>query len=216
MTHNARFLIPLALLALAVACLPGIQAAPSATPVPTDTVTAPLPTATPVPPTATATQVVSVPAGWSVFTSTLCRYQIGYPLGATESGDDATGCYARFDLPLIDADTNLGEKFLEIYARAGETECKAPSLSAYQPEPPAMREIGGEVFLVEAGGDAGAGNYYDWTAYSTMKDDLCISLMFTLHSTNAMFYDPPIEEYDATAESAIFEEMVKSFTWTTP
>ena len=117
---------------------------------------------------------------------------------------------------MIDPDTNLGEKFLEVYARSDETECQAPTLSAIQGGPPVTREIGGEIFLVESGGDAGAGNYFDWTAYSTMAGDVCVSLVFTLHATNALFYDPPIEEYDAVAESALFEQMVATFAWLAP
>ncbi|NPV56947.1 MAG: hypothetical protein HPY76_09815 [Anaerolineae bacterium] len=222
----ARFLVPLGLLALVLACLPGGKVAPTATPAVSQTETLPPATATlpestatasPIPPTEAPTEGVSLPAGWEWFSSELCRYRIGYPPGSSVSDDDVTGCYVRIDLPVVEG-TNLGEKYLAIYASFGGGECKSPFGAGYAPRETStgMQEIGGDLFLVEAGADAGAGNYYDWTSYSTSQGDTCASLSFMLHSTNALFYDPPIPEFDRDAESAIFIQMVETFEWLAP
>jgi hypothetical protein len=65
-----------------------------------------------------------------------------------------------------------------------------------------------------SGSDAGAGNYYDFTAYTTTQGDTCVSLSFVLHSTAAQNYTPPLPEFDRNAESAVFEQIVATFQWT--
>ena len=46
-------------------------------------------------------------------------------------------------------------------------------------------------FLKQSGQGAGAGNRYDWTAYSTTINNSCISLAFVLHSANPGNYATP-------------------------
>jgi hypothetical protein len=65
---------------------------------------------------------------------------------------------------------------------------------------------------MESGGDVAAGNFYEWTAYSTIKGDACISLTFVLHSHPAQVYRPPLPAFDEEAESAVYLTIMQSYT----
>jgi hypothetical protein len=74
----------------------------------------------------------------------------------------------------------------------------------------------GIAFIKESGSDAGAGNLYQWTAYSTLKGSTCISLGFVLHSNNPGNFATPPPVFDQNAESAVFEEIMSTFGWLNP
>jgi hypothetical protein len=79
------------------------------------------------------------------------------------------------------------------------------------PEQTAAQHVtaaGGIAFLKESWSDAGAGNVYHVTGYSTLKSATCVSITFILHSSNPQMYDTPPPDYDAVAESAVFGEML--------
>jgi hypothetical protein len=71
--------------------------------------------------------------------------------------------------------------------------------------------INGLSFVRESGQDAGAGNFYDWVAYSTLKGTNCISLSFVLHSTNPGNYPTPPPTFDMAAESAVFSTIMSTY-----
>jgi hypothetical protein len=182
---------------------------------PAATAAEPLPLAsdTPgLPPTFELRPTEAGPAAWPcydnewAFPFTLC-----YPPDA--SLIPLSPSSARIDLP-IEPDTNLAEKWLEIVVTEGQAECRGPMGSL---EPPETVTIMGPYnaldFLRESGGDAGAGNFWNWVSYSTAWGDTCVSLTFTLHSTNPLNYDPPITEFDEAAETAVFDMIMATFYW---
>lgn len=149
--------------------------------------------------------------GWLTYANADCSFQIRVPPGSiiTPGADsDIIG------LPFVPG-TNLSEKYIEVTCRTGVVPCESPYAEGFAPGslPVEIRNINGTTFAVMSGGDAGAGNYYNWTAYSTSTGSLCIDLSFMLHSVNAMNYTPPIPEFDQAAESAIFDEIMATFTW---
>jgi hypothetical protein len=73
--------------------------------------------------------------------------------------------------------------------------------------------INGISFLKQTGGDAGAGNIYQWVAYSTFLENVCVSLDFILHSHNPGVYPTPPPEFDYTAEVVIFDQIVSTYVW---
>jgi len=73
--------------------------------------------------------------------------------------------------------------------------------------------VDGASFLRQEGADAGAGNFYEWVAYSTSTDCGCVSLSFVLHSLNAMNFPTPPPLFDPVAESAVFDEILSTFVW---
>jgi hypothetical protein len=73
--------------------------------------------------------------------------------------------------------------------------------------------INGISFLKQTGGDAGAGNLHEWVAYSTLKNNDCISMDFVLHSLNPGNFATPIPVFDKAAESAVFTQVMSTFSW---
>jgi hypothetical protein len=155
---------------------------------------------------------VAIPADWQSFTDSDYGIALSFPpqgeLVATQPGN------VRINLP-FESGTNLQEKYLEIDLQRGGGECASPIASGYDPAS-IQREIAvinATEFMRQTGGEGAVGNYYSWQAYTTQRDEVCASLTFVLHSTNAMFYDPPLSEYDETAEAAVFADILGTFTW---
>jgi hypothetical protein len=66
--------------------------------------------------------------------------------------------------------------------------------------------INGINFLVENGTDAALGNIYEWKAYSTVRNNACVSMNFILHSANN---GAPV--FDRTAEAGVFDTVMTTF-----
>jgi hypothetical protein len=73
--------------------------------------------------------------------------------------------------------------------------------------------INGISFLKETGEDGTAGHINKWTAYSTTRDNACISLDFVLRAANPGVFTTPPPLYDEAAESLVFGQIVSSFEW---
>jgi hypothetical protein len=218
-THKAR-LIPILLILPLIACsifegTPTEEPAPplSDTP-PAEPSPLPPPSEAPpaIPPTIEIPTVGPVTGDWPCYSNeSAFAFTICYPPDAGLIPLSPSN--ARIDLSIA-PDTNLAEKWLEIIVSEAADECSGPHGST---EPPETVTIAGPYnemdFLRESGGDAGAGNFYEWVSYSTSWSGTCVSLTFTLHSTNPLFYDPPIAEFDRAAESAIFDEILATFYW---
>ena len=82
-------------------------------------------------------------------------------------------------------------------------------------DPDLQGAIAGAEGIFEGQGVA-AGNIYDWVAYSTVRNNACISLTFILHSTNPANFPVPPPLFDKNAESAVFATTMNSFNWITP
>ena len=179
------------------------------TPAPTFTSTpvppSPVPSITPIP-----TEPIDT---WLTFTNVTYGFQFKYPLQASiASGGDDT--FTRIDLPHTDG-TNLREKYLEMQVTENANPCQSPLATQSMVETSETVVINGVLFLKQTGGDAGAGNFYQWVAYSTARDTACASMDFILHSLNPDNFpvSPPV--FDYAAESAVFEQMVSTYTWLT-
>ncbi len=176
-----------------------------------------VPTSTPtLAPTAAAAAtpesdpVLVGPPGWLTYTDTYNRFSIMYP----PDGTLLLEAMVRIDLPVAPS-TNLREKYLQIEFSPFTSPCHTPQGSGFEPGaiPQVPVVFGGIEFNNEQGGDAGAGNYYEWTAYSVSNGSICISLDFMLHSTNPDNYDPPLARFDQVLEAAIFAQMMETFRW---
>ena len=73
--------------------------------------------------------------------------------------------------------------------------------------------LNGITFLKETGQEPAAGNLYQFVAYSTARDNACVSLSFVLHSVNPGNLATPIPVFDYAAESAVFEQVVSTYAW---
>jgi len=180
-------------------------------PTPTFTFT---PTLTPGPdesPTPTITAFPTVPADWLTFNDVTYGFLFKYPpQGVIVAG--GSDSYTRIDLPFVQG-TNLVEKYLEMIVAENADPCQSPLATESILQTSQMMNINGIDFLKQTGGDAGAGNFYDWVAYSTLRDNTCVSLDFILHSLNPGNYATPPPVFDFAAESAVFDQIAATFEW---
>jgi hypothetical protein len=159
-------------------------------------------TATNTPVTPTATTQPSA----STYQNTKYGFKFTLPSGATIANQtDASG---RVNMTIASG-TLLLEKYVEVSVKEGLTPCKVQNMeNVASTENVTINNI---PFLKEMGVGAAAGNIYDWTGYSTTKNNACISMVFILHSANSGVYTTPPPDFDKAAESAVFTTVMSSF-----
>jgi len=91
--------------------------------------------------------------------------------------------------------------------------CRSPLASSSIPQTSETVVINGITFLKETGEDGTAGHINKWTAYSTVRDNACVSLDFVLRAANPGVFTTPPPLYDEAAESLVFGQIVASFEW---
>ncbi len=167
-----------------------------------------------VSPTVTPTPVpTSTLDDWLTYTNQKYGFQFKYP----KSGQigDLQENSVHIYLPFT-AGANLKEKYLDARAVENADPCRSPLALASIAQTSETVTINGIPFLKETGGDAGAGHIHQWTGYSTVRDNVCVSLDFVLHSINPGNYPTPPPLFDEELESAIFNEIMTTFAWLTP
>lgn len=120
----------------------------------------------------------------------------------------------RIDLPFT-PNTNLSEKYLQIDTYTGTDVCASPHSEGYADDMlnPGEVTLGDITWKTHTAGGAGAGNFYEWFAYSTSHNGNCVVLTFVLHSVNVGNFSTPPAEFDRAAEMGVFEEIVSTFAW---
>jgi hypothetical protein len=149
---------------------------------------------------------------WLGYENPSCGFQILYPPDAALRVLDPL--HARIDLAIVPG-TNLREKYALIDVQPAIEDCLSPLAEGIDPARLSISDvtIAGTVFARQEGSDAGVGNYWDWAAYSRKVDCGCVSLSFVLHSVQALNYPTPPPLFDPAAESAVFDEILSTFTW---
>ena len=150
---------------------------------------------------------------WLTYRNAKYAFQLRYPKeGQIESQSEN---YAKILLPFATG-TNLREKYMEVQVTENASQCRSP---LGIPNPPQTSEtviINGITFLKESAADAGVGHLHQWVAYSTARGTTCASLDFMLHSLNRGAFPTPPPEFNMEAESAVFLQIVSTFTWLGP
>jgi hypothetical protein len=159
-----------------------------------------IPTATPL------------PDDWLGYTNSYYGFKFRYPPRLEDlPGNDNN--YRRIDLS-FNHNTNLTEKYLEVIVVENANPCQSPLATQSMLQTSENVTINGIPFLKQTGADGGAGNLHEWVAYSTLKNNACISMDFILHSVNAI--DPPPPVFDKAAESVVFSQIMSTFAWLEP
>jgi len=159
----------------------------------------------------------SIPDGssWQVYCSEAYGFSFRYPPGgaAPEGGADEGVVY----LP-ITSGTNLIEKYLNVTTTPNATSCESPNSEGHAPGsiPSETDTFNGVDFLKQTAGEGAAGNNYEWVGYSDLSGTLCLSLTFILHSSDPGAFATPPPLFDKGAESAVFAQIMATFTWPTP
>jgi hypothetical protein len=136
------------------------------------------------------------------------NFKLSLPSGANIINQTDNSGYVT--LPLVTSGTNLLSKYIQINVREGANPCASPAVE--NPEGSQDVTINNIQFNRQHGQWAGASNRYDWVAFSTISNNACISLAFVLHSVNPGVYSPPAPVYDKTAESAVFETTMATYS----
>jgi len=165
--------------------------------------------ATPTGPTPTPIGTPTLPASdWLTYINPKYGFQFNYPKEGTFGGG-MNDNYARIDLPFVQG-TNLSAKYLEVIVAENATTCQSP-LPTNQPSETVT--INGISFLKQTGAEGAAGSLYQWVAYSTLRDNVCVSLDFILRSHDPGNFSTPPPVFDFAAESAVFGQIVSTYTW---
>ena len=175
-------------------------AVPSDTPTPTNT-GAPASSATPTPTSTTGSTT-------GYYQNTKYNFRFSLPSGARILGQSEN--VGQVSLPIVTAGTNLLSKTIQIHVREGVNPCVSPAVD--NPLTTENVTINNIAFTKQTGQGAAAGNRYDWTAYSTVYNNACISLAFVLHSANSGNYATPPPEFDKTAESAVIDATMSTYS----
>jgi len=109
----------------------------------------------------------------------------------------------------ITAGTTLSGKWIDVTVVEGANPCRSPNAGLVSSSENVT--INGVQFLKELGGEGTAGHFYDITAYSTLKDNACISLTFVLKSVDPGVFATPPPAYDKAAESAVFPIIMSTY-----
>ena len=172
-----------------------------------------IPASTPTPmPSLTPTPTLPVD-DWLTFTNQTYGFLFKYPPQGTIAGGGNDN-FTRIDLPFVQG-TNLSEKYLEMVVVENADPCQSPLATQSMLETSETVVVNGISFLKQTGQDGGAGNLHQWVAYSTIKENACVSLDFILHSLNPGNFPTPPPVFDYALESAVFGQMVSTFTWLT-
>jgi murein DD-endopeptidase MepM/ murein hydrolase activator NlpD len=184
----------------------GTAPPPASTPTPTESSTSE------VPPTPTFTATPTLPANdWLTFVNSTYGFEFKYPPQGVIA-DGRTDNSARIDLPFASG-TNLSQKYLEVIVIENADPCRSPLATSSMLETSETVVINGISFLKETGQDGTAGHINKWTAYSTSRDNACVSLDFILRAANPGVFTTPPPLYDEAAESAIFGQIVSTYAW---
>jgi len=147
---------------------------------------------------------------WLTFTNSRYGFEFKYPpQGQIAPGGNDN--FTRINLPIVPG-TNLSEKYLEVVVAENASPCQSPLPT---PNPSEAVTINGISFVKQTGDEGAAGSLYQWVAYSTLRDNVCVSLDFILHSHNPGAFTTPPPVFDFAAESAVFEQMVSTYAWLT-
>lgn len=169
-----------------------------------------MPLDTPATQQPTLAPTASVPANWQTYTDQAYGFTFRYPpQGQIVYQQDHS---ARISLPITQG-TNLVEKFIDVAVTEDADPCVSQNPGVSQSQP---LTVNGIPFLQESGADAGAGQFYEWTAYSTSRNNVCVSLSFVLHSTNPGNYLTPPPLFNKPAESDVFASILATFAWLNP
>ena len=105
--------------------------------------------------------------------------------------------------------TNLRDKYLDVSVVEGASTC-----STAGGNPTATSEnvtFNGIQFLKETWSEGATSHMGDWTTYSTVKGNACISLRFLLWSVTPSVLETPPPVFDRAAESAVFSAILSTY-----
>ena len=155
-------------------------------------------------PTPTATS--STTGNWSTYQNVKYGFNFKFPPGSTDANQSDSG--GRVFLP-ITAGTNLLQKYLDVNVAEDVSPCKSPGSNPTAPSQNVT--FNGIQFLKEAWVEGAMSHRGDYTAYSTVKGNACITLKFLLWSVVPGVLETPPPVFNSEAESAVFTTILSTY-----
>jgi len=184
------------------------------------TILADTPTPTLVPTTVASSTpvIVSSPTSpvddWLTFLDSTYAFEFKYPPQSTIESD-STDSHSIIFLPFVVPGTNLGSKYLEMVVAENADPCQSPLATQSGLETSETVIINGISFLKQTGEDATAGHINKWVAYTTLRNNACVSLDFIMRIANPGAFATPPPLVDEAAESVVFGQIVSTYVWLT-
>jgi hypothetical protein len=105
--------------------------------------------------------------------------------------------------------TRLMEKVLDIQTTTDTSDCRESNyIDTEHVATSGYVDRNGIHFFRQTGAFLGANNIFEWTAYSSTHGMHCLTLTFVLHSSNQGVYSTEPAQFDKTAESHVFDQML--------
>lgn len=145
---------------------------------------------------------------WLAYHDEVAGFTIQFPL--TWQRQNPSGYPVVYSLPAAPG-TTLLEKRMEINVVPDAGQCRESTYAGASGSPSQTVAINGVDFLKETGGGIAAGNFYDWTAYSTLRGSTCVTITFVLHSASSGVYSTEPAAFDKETESEIFPQLLNTF-----
>lgn len=169
--------------------------------------------------------------GYSIYVNTKYGFSIMYPTSINKINFNSAGDRDNLDsadifTAQIPDDTFKGTNLREVTIIAGAKKTDANTCSNvlyennvndFGSNNASRVNINGINFTKVKVQDAGAGNIYNTTRYSTYKNNTCYELLSVAHSSNIGILresDPNVKEYDENLFMPEFQEIVSSFKFT--
>ncbi len=200
--HSTALVIALA----AAACSPGPAVSPT------------IPSPTMNVPSTQAGADIHAPEGWNTYRSDALGFGLAYPAPGTLAPGEGNRLATIEFAP--DPRTNVVREVISVSSDAGTDTCTSPLAEGWTAEDLSPQTVGlnGISFLRQTHSGVAAGTSTAWVAYSTERNERCVSLGYELSTFDPANLDPtrfptPPVSVDWQARVRDFEAVVATFTW---
>jgi len=176
-------------------------------------------TVTPVPslaPVGSLTPTVSATPtptnDWLNYVNPKYWFEFFYPREGHYASTGITDNHVRIILPFTPG-TNLYEKYLDVTIVEDTDFCRSPLATSSTLDTVGMAFVNGIIFLQESGHDRTAEIINRWFAFSTYRDNVCVSLDLVLRATNPDALSTPPPFFDAFTEMAVLQQVIGRYAW---
>ncbi|RMH33546.1 MAG: hypothetical protein D6694_15500 [Gammaproteobacteria bacterium] len=150
------------------------------------------------------------PLNWTSWSDPEYQFEFMYPPGSTVLAQQKEP-FLQINLPVTQ---KTCYSFMEVFVSKNVEQCKSP----YEMLPGDFSQslqtpINDINFLYQTSKQGAAGTFYEWEAYSTERDSVCISVNFTLASTSPMMFATPPAPCDEQKEREVFGLIISTLHW---
>jgi hypothetical protein len=149
---------------------------------------------------------------WLSYINTKYWFEFYYPKEGHYAGNSMTANHARIILPFTPG-TILYEKYLDVTVVEDAELCRSPLAATSTVDSVGMAFVNGIIFLQESGHNRTPVNIDRWFAFSTYRDNACVSLDLVLRAINPDAVSTPPPPFNEAAEFAVLQQMVGTFAW---